>query len=139
MSLTELPATACQGVMVDGMDAVAVYEAASQAVARARAGHGPSFIEAKTYRYYNHHGVQIMGFKYRTDEEVDMWKARDAIDHMENETWSTAGSHDPQAEIDAIRAKVQQEVDEAVEFGRNSPYPEARSPCSTDVYTVGAN
>jgi TPP-dependent pyruvate/acetoin dehydrogenase alpha subunit len=124
------------GVIVDGMDAVAVYEAATQAVARARAGHGPSFIEAKTYRYYNHHGVQIMGFKYRTDEEVDSWKARDCIDAMERDLVAQAVM--TQDEIDAIRAEVQQAVDEAVEFGRDSPYPELDE-MLTDVYTIAAN
>lgn len=123
------------GVMVDGMDAVAVFEAASQAIARARAGHGPSFIEAKTYRYYNHHGVQIMGFKYRTDEEVDMWKARDAIENLEGRL--LAGGVMTQAEMDAVRAEIQAAVDEAVEFGRDSPYPELDSMLE-DVYTVGA-
>lgn len=121
------------GVMVDGMDAVAVYEAATQAIARARAGHGPSFIEAKTYRYYNHHGVQVMGFKYRTDEEVDMWKARDAIDT--HEARLIAGGVMTQAEIDEVRAEVQATVDAAIEFARESPYPEAEAMLE-DVYTV---
>ena len=58
------------GVIVDGMDVVAVHEAAVEAVARARRGEGPSLIEAKTYRFYNHHGVQNLGLKYRTDDEV---------------------------------------------------------------------
>jgi len=123
------------GVMVDGMDAVAVYEAATQAVARARAGHGPSFIEAKTYRYYNHHGVQIMGFKYRTDEEVDMWKARDCIDNIEARM--EAGGVMTRAELDAVRDEIQAQVDEAVKFGQDSPYPEVDA-LLDDVYTVGA-
>ena len=62
------------GVIVDGMDVVAVHEAASEAVARARRGEGPSLIEAKTYRFYNHHGVQNLGLKYRTDDEVAEWQ-----------------------------------------------------------------
>lgn len=123
------------GVMVDGMDAVAVYEAASHAVARARIGHGPSFIEAKTYRYYNHHGVQVMGFKYRTDDEVDMWKARDAIDTMEANLVANAVMS--RAEIDAVREMIHAEVEAAVEFGRNSPYPDVDT-LLDDVYTIGA-
>ena len=67
------------GVIVDGMDVVAVHEAAAAAVERARDGGGPSLIEAKTYRFYNHHGVQNLGLKYRTDDEVDEWKKRDPI------------------------------------------------------------
>ena len=53
------------GVIVDGMDVLAVYEAA-RAKARARRGEGPSLIEAKTYRYYDHHGIKRIGRKYRT-------------------------------------------------------------------------
>ena len=56
------------GSIVDGMDAVAVYEATLEAVGRARRGEGPYFVECKTYRYYNHHGVQTLGAKYRSDE-----------------------------------------------------------------------
>ena len=51
------------GVIVDGMDVVAVHEATVEAVARARRGDGPSLIEAKTYRFYNHHGIQNLGLK----------------------------------------------------------------------------
>ena len=50
-----------------------------EAIARARPGDGPSLIEAKTYRFYNHHGVQNLGLKYRTDDEVAEWKQRDPI------------------------------------------------------------
>ena len=67
------------GVIVDGMDVIAVHEAAVEAVERARQGDGPSLIEAKTYRYYNHHGIQNLGLKYRPDEEVAAWKQRDPI------------------------------------------------------------
>ena len=52
------------------MDVVAVYEAARVAVARARNGEGPSMIECKTYRYYDHAGVSGLGRTYRSDEEV---------------------------------------------------------------------
>lgn len=124
------------GVMVDGMDAVAVYEAASQAVARARVGRGPSFIEAKTYRYYNHHGVQTMGVKYRTDDEVDRWKSRDPIESLERDMVSHGVMS--QDQIDAARAEVRAAVDEAVEFGRSSPFPDVDT-LLEDVYTVGAD
>ena len=67
------------GVIVDGMDVVAIHEAATEAVDRARRGEGPSLIEAKTYRYYNHHGIQNLGLKYRTDDEVAEWRERDPI------------------------------------------------------------
>ena len=60
------------GVIVDGMDVIAVHEAATEAVSRARSGQGPSFIEAKTYRFYNHHGIQTLGMKYRSDDELSL-------------------------------------------------------------------
>ena len=49
------------GVIVDGMDAMAVYEAAGAAIERARAGQGPTLVEAKTYRYFDHVGVKGLG------------------------------------------------------------------------------
>ena len=58
------------GRSVDGNDVLAVYGAAAAAVERARAGQGPSMVEAKTYRYYNHHGIKNIGLSYRTDDEV---------------------------------------------------------------------
>ena len=65
--------------IVDGMDAVAVYEATRSALDAIRAGEGPAFLECKTYRYFNHHGVQTLGMKYRSDDEVAEWRGRDAI------------------------------------------------------------
>ena len=122
------------GVVVDGMDVVAVYEAAAQAVARARSGQGPSFIEAKTYRFYNHHGVQTLGVKYRSDEEVARWRERDPIALLEERLVALeVMSAD---DIDAVHRQVQATVDEAVAFGKESPYPEP-SALLEDVYTVG--
>ena len=120
------------GVIVDGMDAIAVYEAALEGLARARAGDGPSFIEAKTYRYYNHHGVQTLGMKYRTDEEVEEWKKKDCIDAFEARV--TEAGLISADELAAVREQVQSEVDAAVEFGENSPLPDV-STLLTDVYT----
>ncbi|MCA9825341.1 MAG: thiamine pyrophosphate-dependent dehydrogenase E1 component subunit alpha, partial [Dehalococcoidia bacterium] len=68
------------GVVVDGMDAVAVYETAGEAIARARRGEGPTLVEAKTYRYFDHVGVRGMGVVYRDDSEVLEWRKRDPID-----------------------------------------------------------
>ena len=73
------PGYGMPGVIVDGMDAVAVYEAAGEAIARARAGEGPTLLECKTYRFYDHVGVRGMGMNYRTEEEVEQWKQRDPI------------------------------------------------------------
>src|SRR5262247_2276121 len=69
------------GVLVDGQDVIAMHEVVSQAVARARAGQGPSLIEGRTYRYFDHSlGLgRIVRAPYRTDEEVELWKQRDPI------------------------------------------------------------
>lgn len=123
------------GVVVDGMDAVAVYEAAVEAIARARAGDGPSFVECKTYRYYNHHGVQTLGMKYRSDDEVESWKARDAIEALERRLADAGVLSEDEAR--AVRDAVGAEVAAAVEFAESSPMPDPSS-LFEDVYTVSA-
>lgn len=121
------------GVIVDGMDAVAVNEAASEAVARARAGEGPSFIEAKTYRFYNHHGVQVLGVKYRTDEELERWKQRDPIDLLEARLPGLGVLSTE--EIEAVHAEVEAQIDEAIRFAEDSPLPDGET-LLDDVYTI---
>ncbi len=121
------------GVIVDGMDAVAVYEAAIEALARARAGDGPSFIEAKTYRYYNHHGVQVLGMKYRSDEELEQWKQRDPIDLLEARMVDIGVMSTD--EIEAVHAEVAAAIDAAITFAEESPSPDPAS-LTDDVYTV---
>jgi pyruvate dehydrogenase E1 component alpha subunit len=121
------------GVIVDGMDVVAIYEAATEAVNRARRGEGPSLIEAKTYRYYNHHGIQNLGLKYRTDDEVAAWRERDPIFTFEDRLieMGTASRDD----IDAIWAELRADIDTAIEFAENSPVP-TPDQLLVDVYTV---
>jgi pyruvate dehydrogenase E1 component alpha subunit len=123
------------GVIVDGMDVVAVYEAATEAVARARRGDGPSLIEAKTYRFYNHHGIQNLGLKYRSDEEVAKWKERDPIFTFEDRMIETTSA--TRDEIDRVWAELRADIDEAIEFAESSPFPEADQ-LLVDVYTAGA-
>jgi pyruvate dehydrogenase E1 component alpha subunit len=110
------------GVVVDGMDVVAVHAATVEAVARARAGDGPSLIEAKTYRYYNHHGIQNLGLKYRPDDEVLAWKARDPIFSFEARLID--GGHASRDELDDTWAKVRAELDAAIVFAEESPFPD---------------
>ena len=112
------------GVLVDGQDVIAMYEAVTVAVARARAGDGPSLIEGRTYRYYDHSlGLnRIVRAPYRDEEEVEQWKARDPIKiHKERLLSQDIAT---QAEIDQLEQEVMQQIDEAVEFARESPYPE---------------
>ncbi|MEE2768636.1 MAG: thiamine pyrophosphate-dependent dehydrogenase E1 component subunit alpha [Actinomycetota bacterium] len=124
------------GVIVDGMDAIAVHEAAVEALDRSRRGEGPSFVECKTYRYYNHHGVQTLGMKYRPDEEVEKWKERDAIELHETRLVDAGIMSD--AEIKRVRDQIQADVDEAVQFGEDSPMPDP-STLLDDVYTGGGD
>jgi acetoin:2,6-dichlorophenolindophenol oxidoreductase subunit alpha len=123
------------GVIVDGMDAVAVYEAAAHAIARARAGHGPSLIEAKTYRFYNHHGVQNLGLKYRTDDEVAKWKERDPIFSLEARMVA-AGAMSP-AQVEAVWTENRADIADAITFAEDSPLPDADQ-VLTDVYSATA-
>jgi TPP-dependent pyruvate/acetoin dehydrogenase alpha subunit len=119
------------GVVVDGMDAIAVYEAAGQAIARARNGDGPTLLECKTYRYYDHVGVRGMGMTYRTDEELEQWKARDPIELMEGRL-ADQNILSPEA-AQAVHDEVTTQVQAAVEFAKSSPMPDA-STLLTDVY-----
>ncbi len=112
------------GVLVDGQDAIAMYEASSEAVRRARAGEGPTLIEALTYRYEEHSlGLgRVRRGEYRTANEIGEWRERDPIDVLER-TLVSQGilSRD---ECDAISKAKEAEVEDAVEFARESPYPE---------------
>ena len=119
------------GVIVDGMDAVAVYEAAGEAIARARAGKGPTLLEAKTYRYYNPHGVQNLGLKYRPDSEVE-GKQRDPIFTLEARlaALKVMSAEEAAAEWDLQRA----DIADAIQFAEDSPLPNANM-LLEDVYT----
>jgi acetoin:2,6-dichlorophenolindophenol oxidoreductase subunit alpha len=112
------------GVLVDGQDVIAMHEVVSQAVTRARAGQGPSLIEGRTYRYFDHSlGLgRIVRAAYRTDEEVELWKQRDPI--IIHTALLLSQSIATQAEIEQMDAQVTQEIEEAVEFARQSPYPD---------------
>src|SRR6266545_3476691 len=93
------------------------------AVARARAGQGPSLIEGRTYRYLDHSlGLsRIVRAPYRTEEEVEVWKQRDPITIHQQQLLSHGIA--TQVEMDQMDAQVLQEIEAAVEFARQSPYP----------------
>jgi acetoin:2,6-dichlorophenolindophenol oxidoreductase subunit alpha len=124
------------GAIVDGMDAVAVWEAAGEAIARARDGKGPSFLECKTYRFYNHHGVQNLGLKYRADDEVAEWKKRDAIFTLEAKL-AEAGLMST-AEAEAVWTELRADIADATTFAEESPIPEPDQ-LLADVYTSMAS
>ncbi len=125
------PGYGMPGVIVDGMDAVAVYEAAGEAIARARAGEGPTLLECKTYRFYDHVGVRGMGMNYRTEEEVEQWKQRDPIVLLEQRL-AEQDILSPEA-AQAVHDEVTREVDAAVAFANESPMPDP-SALLEDVY-----
>jgi len=108
-------------VRVDGNDVMAVYQAAEEAVSRARAGQGPSLIDCKTYRTRPHaEGMRDGG--YRTAEEMESWKARDPI--AAHAAWLIDKGRANAAELEAIEAEIKATVDDAIEFARSSPFPE---------------
>lgn len=110
------------GVIVDGQDVLAVFDAVFAATTRARAGDGPSLIEAKTYRYREH--SELTGYKlpeYRPDAEVVFWQARDPIELFATFLKETGNVDD--GELDNISAAVRDEVDAAATFALESPMP----------------
>jgi pyruvate dehydrogenase E1 component alpha subunit len=108
--------------VVDGNDVVAVYETTMKLVGRARAGEGPSLIENKTYRYRGHHvGDGNPEKTYRTQEETDSWMARDPIPRLARRMVKAGMASE--AELATIDAEIKQQVVEAVEFAKQSPYP----------------
>jgi len=111
------------GVLVDGQDCIAMYEATTEAVRRARAGEGPTLIEGLTFRYEEHSlGLgRVRRGEYRTQEEIDAWRKRDPL-VIHTERLISQGIA-TQEECDAVSAEVLKEVEGSVEFARNSPFP----------------
>lgn len=106
------------GVLVDGTDVIAVYRAAQEAVARARAGGGPTLIECQLYRWREHVGPNYdYDVGHRTKEELDGWMARCPIEKLE-----MAGVVS-QAEADALRQHFTREMEQAIELARQAPLP----------------
>jgi pyruvate dehydrogenase E1 component alpha subunit len=119
------------GTTVDGQDVVAVYEAASEAVDRARRGEGPSLVETKTYRYHNH-AFGLPERNYRDPAEVERWRARDPVTLFRARLMAD-GVLD-EAGISEVEDAVTTEIAEAVAFAESSPYPDAEA-AFEHVYT----
>ena len=119
------------GVVVDGMDAIAVYEAAGEAIERARRGEGPTLLECKTYRFFDHVGVRGMGLAYRSDDEVAYWRTRDPIPRLEQQL-AEQDILSTEAAM-AVHAEVTREVEAGVRFAEESPLPDP-SALLEDVY-----
>ena len=112
------------GIRVDGNDAVAVYEAAKEAVDRARRGGGPTFIEALTYRI-GAHSSSDDPTRYRDPREVERWVKRDPLEHMRR-VLRDAGVLDEAGEA-TLRAELQEEVARAVAEAERQPPPPLES------------
>jgi pyruvate dehydrogenase E1 component alpha subunit len=116
-------------VTVDGNDPVAMWHAAGEALARARAGEGPTLIEARTYRFWGH----LMGdaMEYMPKEEREAAMAADPVPAFK--AWLVANGHATDAELAEIEERLGAELDDAVQFAVDSPQPDA-SELYTDVY-----
>ncbi|NEQ83845.1 MAG: pyruvate dehydrogenase (acetyl-transferring) E1 component subunit alpha [Moorea sp. SIO2I5] len=108
------------GVEVDGMDVMAVRTVAQEAIARARAGEGPTLIEALTYRFRGHSLADPD--ELRSKEEKEFWLTRDPIKKMAS--YLTENNLATPEELKAIESKIQEVINDAVEFAQSSPEPD---------------
>ncbi|HQE92297.1 MAG TPA: thiamine pyrophosphate-dependent dehydrogenase E1 component subunit alpha [Anaerolineae bacterium] len=109
-------------VRIDGNDVVTVYQTAREAVTRARQGHGPTFIECRTYRWRGHVGPNYDIDKgLRSQEELSEWQARCPIHSLEARLLNQGILTD--TEVTRLRQAVMDEVAAAIAFARQSPYP----------------
>jgi len=108
------------GVEVDGMDVVAVNTVAKEAVARARAGEGPTLIEALTYRFRGHSLADPD--EMRSADEKQFWGARDPLKKFS--TYLLEKKLATAEDLTAIEQKIQNVINDAVEFAQNSPEPD---------------
>jgi pyruvate dehydrogenase E1 component alpha subunit len=108
------------GVTVDGNDVMAVYEAVSEAVKRARAGEGPSLVENNTYRWRGHSKSDAN--RYRTKEEIQDWMKKDPIARFQEQLIKEGVL--TQAEAERIEADAKNAIEAAVEYADASPEPD---------------
>lgn len=115
------------GHIVNGQDPLVVYDVTLAAVEHARAGAGPSIVEAKTYRYCEHSEYRGMAKApaYRSEAELAQWRTRDPI--VTFPAWLESNRYLSSGELDAISKVVRAEVDDAVEFAEQSAAPDAES------------
>ena len=113
--------------VVDGNDVWAVHEVAQEAVDRARAGGGPTLIEARTYRHYGHSKADPG--KYRPKEEVEHWLGRDPLPRARERLLAEGV---PEEEIAAVEADVRDRMDRAVASAKAAPYPDPAEERATE-------
>ena len=117
------------GEIVDGNDILAVWDAATRAILRARAGEGPTLIECKTFRMTGHSAHDDAG--YVPPELFEYWEERDPINRFE-EFLKRRGTID-KAGIEALQHRINQEIDEAIQIAEKDPFPDPED-CLKDVY-----
>ena len=105
--------------IVDGMDVLAVRRATGEAVTAARSGQGPTLLECKTYRFTGHSRSDARG--YRSKAEEAEWLAKDPIQRLGQALVAAGRLSD--AKLSEVEAEVTAELDDAVEFSRQSPDP----------------
>jgi pyruvate dehydrogenase E1 component alpha subunit len=120
------------GATVDGMDVLAVHEAASTAIERARTGGGPTFLVCETYRFIGHSRSDTRGYRSRDEEAA--WKARDPVPRLAAQL--QAGGHATAEDLQAIAQEVDEELAHAVAFAEASPSP-APEDCLRHVFAEG--
>jgi acetoin:2,6-dichlorophenolindophenol oxidoreductase subunit alpha len=125
------PAYGLPAEVIDGNDVVAVWEATARAVERARAGNGPTIIEALTYRQYGHSRADPA--KYRPKEEVDEWLKRDPLTLLAERLRADGIAEDA---LQERRDRAQKVVDAAVEAAKAAPPPDEAT-AFTDVWADG--
>lgn len=108
------------GVTVDGMDITAVAEAVEEARDRARAGDGPTIVEAETYRYRGHYEGDEE--PYRDEAEIERWKDRDAIESFKDRLIDRGEL--TETEFEELQEAVEAEIDAAIEYAQDAPLPE---------------
>lgn len=117
------------GVTVDGMDLFAVNSAASEFVERARRGEGPAYLVCTTYRYHGHHAGDPLNYRERA--EVERWRQSDPIERLKQAAVDRGVM--TVDEIVALEQRIEAQIEDAVEFAKNSPDP-APDQLMTDIY-----
>jgi pyruvate dehydrogenase E1 component alpha subunit len=117
------------GVTVDGMDLFAVNASARELVERARRGDGPAYLVCNTYRFHGHHAGDPLN--YREKEEVERWRLQDPIEHVKRAAVEQGVL--TEAEIADLEGRIEAQIEEAVEFAKNSPDP-TPDQLMTDIY-----
>jgi len=124
------------GTVVDGMDVLAVYEAATEAASRARSGGGPTLLECKTYRWQGHHVGDPGDYRSRRDEdERDKWMEKCPIKSLRSKMLA---ANVKEQEIIKAEKSVEEEIRDAVKFASESPYPDS-SEAYADIFTSTHN